>query len=92
MLGHLDGRIERADCASGRVEAVAPSPIGRIVREAALLNPDQTLVKGSLSPPLPDADREALRAADPGPPLHTGGFRTIRSPRAKAVFRRACST
>ena len=56
---------------------IAPDarPVERIVREAALLNPDQTVIKGSLAAPLPDADRQALRAVDPGPPLSAGGPR-----------------
>ena len=30
VAGHLDGMIERIDCASGRREQITPSPIGRI--------------------------------------------------------------
>jgi hypothetical protein len=73
---------------------IAPDtrPVDRIVREAALLDPDQTVVKGSLSVPLPEADRNALRAADPGRPCTSALLPRIRSRRAKAAFRQICST
>ena len=51
-----------------------PRPVERIGREAAVLNPVQTAVAGGMSPALPDAERADLRATDPGPPVHIGGF------------------
>jgi hypothetical protein len=55
-------------------------PAQRIAREAALLNPDQKLTKAALSSPLAEDDRQALRAADPGPPVWVGGFEPARIP------------
>jgi hypothetical protein len=43
-----------------------PRPIDRISREAVLLNPDQSTVKGGMTPALSDAERQELRADDSG--------------------------
>jgi WD40 repeat protein len=49
-------------------------PVDLIAREAALLNPDETRLKHGLALPLPDSERQALRADDPGTPLYLGAF------------------
>jgi len=49
---------------------IAPDvrPVDQLLREAALLSPDQSSPWGGLSSPLPQAQRQAMRAQDSGPP------------------------
>ncbi len=49
-------------------------PAEQIAREAALLNPDQTVVKNGLAVQLPESDCQALCTDDSRPPIWIGGF------------------